>query len=92
VLSWVIMKGSPNVADGMKLLSFMADPAKQAAIATAVPYGPTVKGANDLLPADIQVTSPSAPPNLANALQMDEQFWRDNGEKLNQRFDAWLAH
>ena len=92
VLSWAIMKGSPNLANGMKLLASMADPAKQAAITTAVPYGPTVKGANDLLPADIQATSPSAPPNLANALQMDEQFWRDNGEKLNQRFDAWLVH
>jgi hypothetical protein len=34
----------------------------------------------------------NAPANLQNALQVDEQFWRDNGDKLNQRFDAWLAH
>ena len=92
VLSWAVMKGSPNVPDGMKLLAFIADPARQAALTTAIPYGPAVKGANELLPPDILAASPSAPANLANALQIDEQFWRDNGDKLGQRFDAWLAH
>ena len=92
VLSWVIMKGSPNAADAAKLLAFAADPARQASVATAYPYGPTVKGANDLLPADAQAASPSAPANSASALAIDEQFWRDNGDKLNQRFDAWLTH
>ncbi len=92
VLSWAVMKGSPNLGDATKLMAFMADPAKQAAITTAVPYGPAVKGANDLLTPDVLAASPSAPANLNNALQIDEQFWRDNGDKLNQRFDAWLAH
>ena len=92
ISSWIVMKGSPNLADGMKLLAFMGDPVRQALCAAAVPEGPVVKGGNELLPPDLQASSPTAPANMAAALQVDEQFWRDNGDKLGQRFDAWLAH
>ena len=29
---------------------------------------------------------------LKNALQNDFEFWADNGEELNERFNAWLAN
>ncbi len=92
VQSWIVMKGSPNLADALKLLAFAGDPARQAVFASAVPYGPVAKGATDQLAPDVLATCPTAPANMQAALQMDEQFWRDNGDKLNQRFDAWLAH
>ena len=92
IRSWIIMKGSPNIVDALKLLAFAGDPARQAMFASAVPYGPVAKGATDQMAADALAVSPAAPANLQNALQVDEQFWRDNGDKLNQRFDAWLAH
>ena len=92
VQSWALMKGSPNLADGTKLLLFMGTPIRQALYAANYPIGPVVKGANDLLPPDLLAASPTAPANLTGALQVDEQFWRDNGDKLGQRFDAWLAH
>ncbi len=92
VRSWVVMKGSPNGADAGRLLAFMGDPARQANLAAAIPYGPTAKGANELLRPEQLAISPSAPANLAAGLLVDEQFWRENGDKLGQRFDAWLAH
>ncbi len=92
VRSWVVMKGSPFAAEAGRLLATMGDPARQAALFAAVPAGPTARGANELLHPDQQAISPSAPANLAAALPIDEQFWRDNGERLEQRFDAWLAH
>ena len=91
VQSWVVMRGSPHGADALKLLAFAGDPARQAAFAAAAPYGPTARGANEMLPAELQALSPTAPANLANALQGDEAFWRDNEDRLNQRFEAWLA-
>ncbi len=91
VQSWALMRGSSNAADALKLLAFAGDPARQAAFAAAVPYGPTAKGANEVLPAELQALSPTAPANLANALQLDDAFWRDNGDRLHQRFEAWLA-
>jgi putative spermidine/putrescine transport system substrate-binding protein len=92
IRSWIIMKGSPNIPDALKLLAFAGDPARQAGFASAVPYGPSAKGATDQMAADALAVSPAAPANLQNALQVDEQFWRENGDKLNQRFLAWLAH
>lgn len=90
--SWIVMKGSPNLADALKLLAFAGDPARQAMFASDVPYGPVAKGAIDQLAPDVLASSPTNPANLQSALQVDEPFWRDNGDKLNQRFDAWLAH
>ena len=92
ILSWTVMKGSPNLPGAVKLLAFMGDPIRQALCAADTGYGPVAKGANDLLPPDLLAASPTAPANMAAALQVDEQFWRDNGDKLGQRFDAWLAH
>ena len=45
VQSWALMKGSPNLADGLKLLAFMGDPARQAQLTLTLPYGPTARGA-----------------------------------------------
>ena len=41
---------------------------------------------------ELQAISPSNPANLTGALRTDPGFWRDNGAKLRQRFDAWLEH
>lgn len=90
VLSWVVMKGSANAPEAVQVLAFAADPARQAALSAASAFGAVVKGANDLLAPDQQAASPSA--NLAGGLALDEAFWRDNGDKLTQRFEAWLSH
>ena len=34
---------------------------------------------------------PTTEAALKNALQNDFEFWADNGEELNERFNAWLA-
>ena len=90
--SWVLMKGSPNAADGYRLLAFIADPARQAIFAADLPFGPVAKGATDQLAPDALAVSPASAVNMQAALPIDEPFWRDNGERLNQQFDAWMAH
>ena len=92
VQSWIIMKGSPKSAEALRLLAFAGDAARQAVFASAVPYGPVAKGATDQLAPDVLAVCPTAPGNMQAALHLDEQFWRDNGDRLNQRFEAWLAH
>ncbi|MBV9758589.1 MAG: extracellular solute-binding protein [Alphaproteobacteria bacterium] len=90
--SWAIVAGSAEADEANRFLGFYANPALQLRLLGVVAYGPTVKAANDKLPADLQAVSPSAPANMASALQVDEAFWRDNYAKLSQRFDEWLAH
>jgi len=34
---------------------------------------------------------PTAPENFETALQNDYEFWADNQDELNERFNAWLA-
>jgi len=34
---------------------------------------------------------PTAPENFATAINNDYIFWADNGDELNERFNAWLA-
>ena len=56
------------------------------------PYAGLAKGALDELSLrPLAAGLPLAPANQAGALPIDEAFWRDNLDKLNQRFAAWLA-
>ncbi len=89
--SWSIMKGSPNAANALKFLNFAGDPAVEAKLLPLIPYGGLAKGANDGLPAEVMAISPTNPANLNVSLQIDDQFWRDNLDKLSQRYNAWLA-
>jgi len=86
---WAIMKGTANLADAQRFLSFAGDPKIEVGLPEAGALGGLAKGANAGLPPDMLAVSPTA---AAGTLFIDEAFWRDNGEKLAQRFDAWLAH
>jgi putative spermidine/putrescine transport system substrate-binding protein len=57
-----------------------------------IPYGGLAKGANEALPPEVWAASPLNPANLSAMLPVDDQFWRDNYDKLTQRFNAWLEH
>jgi putative spermidine/putrescine transport system substrate-binding protein len=35
---------------------------------------------------------PTAPDNFKRALQNDFEFWADNSDQLNERFNAWLTN
>jgi putative spermidine/putrescine transport system substrate-binding protein len=92
VESWAILKDSPDEADAAKLIAAMGDPAAENRFTAATGLGCLAKGLTDGMPPDQFATSPSNPALLTSALQIDEPFWRDNADRLNERFDAWLAH
>ncbi len=89
--SWAIPKGSPNQRQANQFLYFAGDTAIQARLAMQAPYAGLAKGALDDIPPPLAAGLPLAPVNQAGALPIDEAFWRDNLDKLNQRFAAWLA-
>ena len=66
--------------------------------ASWIPYGPTRASSIPLLgtyhsDASIQMIDhmPTTAQALKNGVQNDYMFWADNGEELNERFNAWLA-
>ena len=89
--SWVIMKGSPNKALALDYLKFVSQPQIQAALTPKIPYGVTAVGANDHVPGNVLPELPTAPANIASAIQIDDQFWLDNLDKLTQRFNNWVS-
>jgi putative spermidine/putrescine transport system substrate-binding protein len=90
--SWAILKGTPNLDAAYRFLAFAGDPVREAQLFALIPYPGLAKGATDNLPQDLAALSPASSANTANALKIDDQFWRDNLDKLSQRFNAWLAH
>lgn len=89
--SWVIMKGSPNKAQAEQYLEFVSDPQNQKNLPTKIAYGVTAKAATPMIDKAILSNLPTAPENIATAIYIDEPFWVENLDKLNQRFNAWVA-
>ena len=92
VLSWAILKGSPNLRPAAQLLYFAGTPAIEARLVGLFWEGGLAKGANDGLPPELAAISPTSPANLTAAVRVDAGFWRDNLNKLRPRFETWLTH
>ena len=53
--------------------------------------GSPARAANALIPPPVLQQLPTAPQNAEAALQIDDKFWLDNLDRLNQRFNAWVS-
>jgi putative spermidine/putrescine transport system substrate-binding protein len=87
----VILRGSPNKAEGMKLIAFMSDPERQKNLPPLVPYGVTHKEAAGKVDPAVLPNMPTEPGNLAAGVQLDTEFWVANIERLTERFNAWVG-
>jgi putative spermidine/putrescine transport system substrate-binding protein len=92
LLSWGILKGSPQEREAIQFLYFSGTPAIEARLSIVADEGGLAKGASDFVPPERAVLSPTSPANLQGALRLDVAFWQSNLAKLRQRFEAWLAH
>src|SRR4030095_7361678 len=89
--SWVIMKGSPNKAQAEQFLVFVNDPNNQKNLPTKIAYGVTTKAAVGMIDPKVLSNLATAPENSKGSLYISDKFWLENLDKLNQRFNAWLA-
>ena len=95
---WVIPKGTKNLDTAMEFLRFSTETEQLAAQASYISYGPARKSSAPLVGTyynnkDIKMAKhmPTDPANLANATQSNFEFWADNADQLNERFNAWLV-
>ena len=95
---WVIPKGTKNKDAAMDFLGFSTATEQLAAQASYISYGPARKSSSPLVgkfhnkDIDMGPQMPTAPENMTNALLNDFEFWADNQDQLNERFNAWLAN
>lgn len=87
VVSWAVQRGTPAREDAWKFLAYVADPARQAALAQRIPYGPVVTGAEKAMPPPAWAATPTA--HLSELLPVDEGFWQAHLAALMQRFADW---
>ena len=95
---WIIPKGAPNKEAALDFLKFSTATEQLAAQASWISYGPVRKSSTPLIGSyatrpelAMGPQMPTAPDNFKNAVQNDFEFWADNQEELNERFNAWLA-
>jgi len=88
---WAIPKGGPRVDKAYDFVAYSSQPDKMANQTKYISYGPANKDAIPNIDPAVLPDLPTAPQNMTNVLIVDPQFWADNTEQLDQRFNAWLA-
>ena len=95
--AWAIPKASKNKKEAMRFISFATSPARLAAQAQLIAYGPMRKSAVELvgkhpiINVEMQEFLPTAPENFKKALMFDEAWWDAHGEALTNRFATWQS-
>lgn len=94
---WVVPVGGKNEEDVMKYLKFATDTQRLADQAKYISYGPArassapMVGKHAELGIDMGPHMPTDPNNAKNTLLYNYDFWADNVDDLNEKFQAWLA-
>lgn len=89
--SWVILKGSPNQDKAYTFLSYVGKADSQKLLPANIAYGVTNKSANAQVDKTLLPDLPTAPQNMAKAVEIDTDFWIENLDKLTERFNKWAA-
>jgi len=88
---WAIPKGTRNLKTALEFVAYSTDTVRNWDQSNYISYGPVRKSAQALLDPKMVPHMPTAKANFKNALQNDYQFWADNQDELNDRFNTWLA-
>ncbi|HKB23116.1 MAG TPA: polyamine ABC transporter substrate-binding protein, partial [Methyloceanibacter sp.] len=92
---WAIPKDAKNKDGAKRFITFATDPARLAAQAQLIAYGPmrrsavALVGKHPVIAVDMKDFLPTAPDNFKKALRFDEAWWNQHGEELAKRFQEW---
>ena len=94
---WVVPKGGKNIDIAMEFIRFSTSTESLARQASFISYGPARRSSTALIgkyhskDIDMGAHMPTHPNHLKNAVLSDHEFWADNSDQLEERFNAWLA-
>jgi len=92
---WAIPKGAKNKEGAKRFIIFASDPARLAAQAQLIAYGPMRKsalslvGKHPVIDVEMKEFLPTAPDNFKKALKFDDTWWTAHGDELQRRFEEW---
>jgi len=89
---WIIPNGhsEADVELAHKFIAFAVRARQQGAFSNVAAFGPLRKGADEYIGAAMLPHLPTAPANMDNYIQFNDEFWADHQEELTERFEAWL--
>ena len=94
---WIVPTGGPNQKVVMEYLKFATDTQRLADQAKFISYGPArassapLVGKHATLGIDMAPHMPTDPNNAKHTLLYNYEWWADNLDDMNERFQAWLA-
>jgi putative spermidine/putrescine transport system substrate-binding protein len=88
--SWTVMKGTPKKELAMKFIAFATSAEVCAAYAKAYPYGPVNLKAYDLMTKEEKARLATNPDKRKTQVMIDVNWWFENFDKVNERFQKWL--
>jgi len=94
---YAIPKGTKHKKAALEFIKFATGTKPLADQASWISYGPVRKSSVPLISTyhgtDIQMAShmPTAPENFKNALETGIEWWADNQDEINKRYNAWMA-
>lgn len=88
---YAVLRGSPNLEGAYKLLAFATQPQILATYPKFYPYGVAKPRAYELMDPKVRATLLSPIGVDENTIFIDEQFWVENLQALQERFNTWAA-
>jgi putative spermidine/putrescine transport system substrate-binding protein len=88
--SWVIPKGAKNKSLAMKFIAFATSAKPQAELSKLIPYGPVNSKAYNYLSASVKESLATSTDKRKTQVMLDVNYWMDNYDKVNDRFQKWL--
>jgi len=94
---WIVPTGAPNKEAVMTYLHWATDTQRLADQAKYISYGPARQSSAPLvgqhadLGIDMAPHMPTDPENAKTTLLYNYEFWADNYDDIDERFQAWLA-
>ena len=89
---WAIPKGSRHAKLARDFIAFSSGTQPLAEQAKYVAYGPTRKSSAAYVSPAILANLPTAPDNFATAFLMNDEWWSDYADELNEEFNTWLLN
>lgn len=87
---WGIPKHGRDVKKAKDFIKFATSSRSLARQASYIPYGPARQSSLKLIEPEMRADLPTAEQNMTTAIEMDAQWWSENLEELNLRFERWL--
>jgi putative spermidine/putrescine transport system substrate-binding protein len=88
---WGIPAGAKHADTAAKFIVSASQPKAYADLSKYIAYAPPRKDAIALVDKQRLADLPTAPNNFKRAVQINANFWADNADQINKRFQVWLT-